>query len=55
MLTIRTQLNNLEYVKTQIQIQIQKTSINLYRVCLAESFLNPDEKIREKLKEQLID
>lgn len=39
MLTIKTQLNNLDYVKTQIESQIQKTSINLYRVCL-EDILN---------------
>lgn len=39
MLTIKNQLNNLDYVKTQIQAQIQKTSINLYRVCL-EDILN---------------
>ena len=39
MLTIKTQLNNLDYIKTQIESQIQKTSINLYRVCL-EDILN---------------
>ena len=39
MLTIKNQLNNLDYVKTQIESQIQKTSINLYRVCL-EDILN---------------
>lgn len=39
MLTIKNQLNNLDYVKTQIESQIQNTSINLYRVCL-EDILN---------------
>ena len=39
MLTIKNQLNNLDYVKTQIQSQIQNTTINLYRVCL-EDILN---------------
>ena len=39
MLTIKNQLNNLDYVKTQIESQIQSTSINLYRVCL-EDILN---------------
>ena len=39
MLTIKNQLNNLDYVKTQIENQIQNTSINLYRVCL-EDILN---------------
>lgn len=36
MLTIKTQLNNLDYVKTQIESQIQNTTINLYRVCLQD-------------------
>ena len=39
MLTIKNQLNNLDYVKTQIESQIQNTSIKLYRVCL-EDILN---------------
>ena len=36
MLTIKTQLNSLNYVKTQLQNQIQNTTINLYRVCLQD-------------------
>lgn len=36
MLTIKTQLNNLDYVKTQIESQIQNTTINLYRVCFQD-------------------
>lgn len=39
MLTIKNQLNNLDYVKTQIENTINKTSIKLYRVCL-EDILN---------------
>ncbi|MBO7692718.1 MAG: hypothetical protein J6T10_08840 [Methanobrevibacter sp.] len=39
MLTIKSQLNNLNYVKTQLESQIKNTSIKLYRVCL-EDILN---------------
>lgn len=39
MLTIKNQLNNLDYVKTQIENTINKTSIKLYRVSL-EDILN---------------
>ena len=39
MITIKSQLNNLNYVKTQLESQLKNTSIKLYRVCL-EDILN---------------